>query len=357
MDMFDSIRQGMNDQAMASSQQDANLAQKKLRLATGVRDMLEEEAIAKHAMYMEMVEKNKVLQEYIGRLEEINVHDRKTINTLRESLGIAASFLDGQHKALLQATGDVAQLLDIDPSAVAGRYKLAVIDTVRSDIDAGFFATLDEEKYPTHWNPGASFEDKIQSRMLQSTEFKRLLATGKLSSKEAEKKVKDKFGMELSLVNNMYYWIDWNPSLLADVVPANDIAAYQDLDSLIVKAVNIKSDLIPSGIPLIVELGSRTQRADSAYGLKQETGKVKPVGLHPFLQESKPQWNWTAEGRLTGWNVEKYRATAQGLGVYLSNQFGVDMTGDNIVKPKFSKDKNKDVVRTQRQNLVQQVSM
>ncbi|STQ89999.1 hypothetical protein [Iodobacter fluviatilis] len=335
--MFEAIKQGMSDRALQESQLDAELALSKLRLANSTKDALQAEVESTHLMFLELAEKNKELQSYIVRLESINAHDRKTINTLRDSLVISESFMNGQQKALLQATGDVAQLLSIDPNAVAGRYKLAVIDSVRSDMEDGVFSSGDEGKTPTHWRVGASLEEKINFRMQQRIEFKNLVNIEGLTTAEAENKLRKKYGMELEMVNNIYYWLDWNPSLLADVAPANDIAAYQALDKLIVKAVNIKSDLISAGTPLLSEQGSLTQRADGSYGLKQEDGKSKLVGLHPLIQDSKPQWNWTSAGRTVGWKAEKYRATVQGLGVYLSNQFGVDITADNVVKPNFKK--------------------
>lgn len=355
--MFEAIKQGMSDRALQESQLDAELALTKLRLANSTRDALQAEVESTHLMFLELAEKNKELQNYIHRLESMNVHDRKTINTLRENLTIANSLINGQHMALVQATGDVAQLLTIDPSAVAGRYKLAVIDSIRSDMEDNVFSSMDEKKWPTHWTEGTSLEKKLQFRMKQTIDFKRYVDIDGLSAKEASEKLKSETGMELATISNVYYWLDWNPHLLADVVPSNDIAAYQALDKLIIKAINIKSELIPSGMSLVSENGNLTQRADSSYGLMQEIGVSKSIGLHPFIQESKPQWNWTSQGRSIGWKIDKYQATAQGLGGYLSKEFGVDITADNVVKPIFNKEKINNTTRITRPSALQAVSM
>lgn len=252
----------------------------------------------------------------------------------QDTIAFLTAQLNAMHGALTKATGDVAQLTGLDPNVVAGRYKLAAIDSLRDDFANGDLVGtgvyLDDR--PGVWS------ERIETRL---TKAKRMLSQWNqigenqrsgMSYEEAWRAVNTKSENNAGHVmgaNNAAYWLDFNPDLL-DVTDGSADSAlvnYQAIDDVLVRAINAQSGLVPVGASLKPVWG---QRADSAYGAVLATGEYVGHSVHPSMQEKLS--NWTGATRSIGLSPEFYGASAKSLAGFMQKKLGYDIMGDDAVK-------------------------
>jgi len=325
---WSSIEKGMNAGRLANAEADASAAESRARLARSQADtavlVVREVAAQRDAAYEEI----RQLKEQLRQQQIALNASRREVNTLAEESDFLQVMVGGLGKALVQSTGDVAQLTGIDPSFVAGRYKLAVIDMLRDGIENGDF----DSRGPSNWKEGLSPSDKIRCRIEQMQAYDHLCATDELSMSDACDEVKKRFGVELKSITYSYYWLDWNPGLLAEIEPTDAINAYKAADDIMIRAINLKSGALKPGELLQSDSSEFTQRADSIHGIKQEGGKSKPIGLHPWVQNNHYR-NWTADSRTSGNGPIFYGQMANKLALHLNQRAGFDITKPDAVKP------------------------
>lgn len=274
------------------------------------------------------------LQEEVQSLQENLKGWQNQSQSQQDTIAFLTAQLNAMHGALTKATGDVAQLTGLDPNVVAGRYKLAAIDSLRDDFANGNLVGtgvyIDDR--PGVWS------ERIETRL---TKAKRMLSQWNqigenqrsgMSYEEAWRAVNTKSENNAGNVmgaNNAAYWLDFNPDLL-DVTDGSADSAlvnYQAIDDVLVRAINAQSGLVPVGASLKPVWG---QRADSAYGAVLATGEYVGHSVHPSMQEKLS--NWTGATRSIGLSPEFYGTSAKSLAGFMQKKLGYDIMGDAAVK-------------------------
>lgn len=253
-----------------------------------IRNLADIESTAAHDSSMALALALRQRNEEIERLQRL-------VNTLQEDKDFAFAMMDALHQGLVQATGDVAQLLGTDPALVAGRYKLAVIDEMQG---CSVIGKLKNDYGPTEYREGATLVDKTKIRMQQSTIYCEELDKGHSASRAA-KQVEVITGLPFDAMRNnatgAYTWLDWNPQLLNPEAAQEVVGHYKVLDETLVRAINLKSPGLSAGTPLEVKDAPMAQQADSHYGGLLDQGHRIPKGMHPSYQAAFP--NWTRDVR------------------------------------------------------------
>lgn len=265
---------------------------------------------------------------------ESTIHEAwNTIQTQDDTITILSAQIDALHVALVKATGDVAQLTGIDPAVVAGRYKLTVIDSLRAAVDGGALAGHGGRnvQYPGQWGSNASMLDKLasitQQNLLLSNAYK---VKNGMSWEEAINYAEARSGLKVYCANNAFYWMDFNARLcdVGDVTANEALHDYQELDNIIIRAINAQSGMVPAGAPL--GAGLTGQRADSRHALYKEHGVVADHVMHPAVQEKFS--DWTPEERARPTESSWYKRMAGGVASFLKRKFGYDISEPNAVK-------------------------
>lgn len=299
-------------------------AASRLRDANSLADRASRESDSYAAIAIELANRRSEAE---GQIREAY----NTIQTNYDVIALLEAEINAMHAALVKATGDVAQLIGIDPTVIAGRYKLAVIDALRAEVDGGALGghVRGSDEYPGQWGRKASMLDKLvcvaeQNRLIKVASKKGMAWERAISYAE------ERSGFKVCCTNNAFYWMDFNALLcdIGDVAANESIHDYQQLDNIIIRAINAQSGMVPAGAPL--GAGLTGQRADSCHALYKEQGVVVDHAMHPAVQEKFS--DWTPEARSRPTESSWYKRMAGGVASFLKRKFGYDISEPNAVK-------------------------
>lgn len=302
----------------AESQHNANMAQlhaSRARNAATEAEIARSDAQFMGEIFLEIKRRNEESQ---NSLEDELEQAYRLINTLRDANYVLNAVIDGQHAALVRATGDVAQLTGLSPEVVSGRYKLAVIDCMQYHC-----AVKDDSGYESLWKEGIGIVNKIKSMILQSEHVKSLRNSG-MSQEDAIRKVEEKSGLPAMGLNGGYYWIDFNADILNVDTAHEALNVYKEVDDGVVRIINAQSRLVNPGSPLTP---SDSQRADGIYGCLREKGAIVKPSMHQDAERLGMEWSWKIATGLNRYK-ELIRATIE----HINADLGFDLRSKNAVK-------------------------
>ncbi|XZG69347.1 hypothetical protein ACTSKR_11860 [Chitinibacteraceae bacterium HSL-7] len=216
------------------------------------------------------------------------------------------AMVDAQHFALVRATSDVAQLIDLPAHVVAARYKLATIAQLRDSAKSG--ALSEPSWLATQFGGPDRLTQLSDAAAGIAAVYRRESAEGMSYSASVDVHFADG-GASLNVAGPWMYWFDYNGANL-DVNDVERLRHYQTLDTVLVRVINAHSAALPIGTPLAAESSQMASKPAEAGLERMHSQGQKRLGKW----EGKSRWKGTSAGSYREWAVTAAREVSGRLG-------------------------------------------